>query len=174
MTVHIALLRGINVGGKGVLKMSDLRDICEGAGCTDVTTYIQSGNVVVAHSAASADAVAKVLERALKQATGRDIAVMVRSRAQLQKLVAENPYKKAEPKTLHVAFLAAPPAAAAIKAFDRAKYAPEEFVVAGRDVYLHLPNGVGKTKLLPPLTAKLPAATVRNWNTVEKLLEMAG
>ncbi|HEX5095832.1 MAG TPA: DUF1697 domain-containing protein [Acidimicrobiia bacterium] len=174
MTVHIALLRGINVGGKGVLKMSDLRDICAGAGCTDVATYIQSGNVVFSHSTASADSVASMLERALQQATGRDVAVMVRSRAQLQKVVDKNPYKNAEPQTLHVAFLAAAPAAAAINAFDRAKYAPEEFVVAGRDVYLHLPNGVGKTKLLPPLTAKLPAATVRNWNTVQKLLEMAG
>src|SRR4029079_12271040 len=113
-----------------------------------------------------ADTVAKALERALKQATGRDISVMVRTRPQLKKIIYKNPYPKAEPKTLHVAFLAAAPSASVLKAFDRAKYAPEEFVVAGRDVYLRRPTGVGKTKLLPPLTAKLPAATVRNWNTV--------
>ena len=173
MTVHVALLRGINVGGKGVLKMTDLRDICESAGCTDVLTYIQSGNVVFSHATASADMVEKALRRALADATGRDIPVMVRSRAHLQRIVDKNPYPKAAPKALHVAFLAAAPDAAVAKAFDRAKYAPEEFFVAGRDVYLHLPNGVGTSKLVPALTARLPAATVRNWNTVQKLLQMA-
>jgi uncharacterized protein (DUF1697 family) len=174
MAVHIALLRGINVGGKSVLKMADLRDICESVGCTDVFTYIQSGNVVFSHATTSADTVAKALQQALANATGRDIPVMVRSRAHFQRIVDKNPYPKAAPKTLHVAFLAAAPEAAKIKAFDREKYAPEEFLVVGREAYLHLPNGVGTSKLVPALTPKLPAATLRNWNTVQRLLEMAG
>jgi uncharacterized protein (DUF1697 family) len=168
----VALLRGINVGGKGKLPMATVRAVFEAAGASDVVTYIQSGNVVFSHRAGSLATLERNLEDALAREAGFSVPVMLRTAAEIAAVVANNPYPNAQPKQLHVVFLAGKPSAAAVRSIDRDKYEPEEFVVAGREVYMHLPNGLGRAKL-PPALAKLQTpGTARNWQTVNKLVEL--
>jgi uncharacterized protein (DUF1697 family) len=168
----VALLRGINVGGKGKLPMTTVRAVFDAGGATDVVTYIQSGNVVFSHPARSLTTLGRNLEGALTREAGFPVPVMLRTGAEMAAVVANNPYPSAQPKQLHVVFLAAKPSAAAVRSIDREKYAPEEFVVAGREVYMSLPDGLGRAKL-PPALAKLQTpGTARNWQTVNKLVEL--
>lgn len=167
MPVHIALLRAVNVGGTGKLTMSDLKALCEKAGFSDVKTYIQSGNVLFRSDLTAADA-AKVLDKALAEIMGKAPGVMVRNRSQLEKIARNNPFPDAKPNYLMVNFL---PEKAPADALDNL-VAPdgEEVHVAGHEIYVHYPNGSGRSKL------KLPAlkpATSRNLNTVRKLAELA-
>jgi uncharacterized protein (DUF1697 family) len=167
MPVHIALLRAINVGGTGKLGMSELKSICEALGFVDVKTYIQSGNVLFRSDDAEA-VVGRRLDEALGKALGKKPGVMLRSRRQLDAIVANVPFPDAKPNYLLVSFL---PAEAPENALSK-MVAPdgEEAFVAGREIYVHFPAGSGKSKL------KLPAiksGTARNFNTVRKLAEMA-
>ncbi|MBX4927731.1 DUF1697 domain-containing protein [Rhizobium binae] len=167
MPVYVALLRAVNVGGTGSLPMAELKVICEGLGFTDVTTYIQSGNVLF-RSDESAKAVEAKLDEALGQKTGKRPGVMVRSRKELSDIIANAPFPHAKPNFLLVYFL---PEKTPGDALDK-MVAPdgEEVKLAGREIYVHYPNGPGRSKL------KLPAlkpGTSRNLNTVRKLAEMA-
>lgn len=167
MSVHIALLRAVNVGGTGKLSMSDLKALCEKAGFEDVRTYIQSGNVLF-RSQLSAEKAGKVLDDALAKVMGKAPGVMVRSRKQLESIAENNPFADAKPNYLMVNFL---PEKAPADALDKL-VAPdgEEAHAAGHEIYVHYPNGSGRSKL------KLPAlkqATSRNLNTVRKLAELA-
>jgi uncharacterized protein (DUF1697 family) len=167
MPVYVVLLRAINVGGTGKLAMAELKSICEALGFADVKTYIQSGNVLFRSDDAEAD-VERRLEEALGKALGKKPGVVLRSRRELDAIVANAPFPDAKPNYLLVSFL---PAEAPADALDKL-VAPdgEEAVVAGREIYVHFPIGSGQSKL------KLPAlkpGTARNLNTVRKLAEMA-
>ena len=167
MAVYVALLRAVNVGGTGSLPMTELKAICEELGFADAKTYIQSGNVLF-----RSDEAEKVVEEKLDAALGRTMGkrpgVMVRSRKELDAIVANAPFPQAKPNFLLVYFL---PEATASDALEK-MVAPdgEEAKLAGREIYVHYPNGSGRSKL------KLPAlklGTSRNLNTVRKLAEMA-
>ncbi len=173
MATFVALLRGINVGGRRSVPMAGLRDLFAEAGARDVRTYIQSGNVVFGHTKA-ADALRHDLERRIEAATGHEVTVVLRTARQLATVVAHNPFPDAKPSTLHVGFLNDRPAKAAITAVDPARFAPEAMVVVGRELYLHLPNGMGRAKLPPALAKLRTPITVRNWKTVTTLADMAG
>ena len=173
MTTFVALLRGINVGGNRRVRMSDIRETFADAGCANVTTYIQSGNVVFAHPTRAPDALRAELERRIAEATGFDVPVILRSASEWAEVVAGNPFPDVEPTTLHVAFLEEDPPADSPAAIDTAAYAPEEIVLVGRDAYLHLPYGFGRAKLPQALAALGIPATARSWRTVMKLLELA-
>lgn len=168
----VALLRGVNVGGRK-LAMSDLRALCEEAGCEDVKTYIQSGNVVFTHKGGSSETLRTDLERRIKAVAGYESPVMLRTAKELDAVVRGNPYKRASGTTLHVAFLGTKPAAKALDGIDRTKFEPEELTIKGREVYLHLPNGMGRSELVKVLPRLKVPMTVRNWNTVLKLQELA-
>jgi uncharacterized protein (DUF1697 family) len=172
-TSYAALLRGINVGGNRKIHMADLRDLFAEAGCGDVASYIQSGNVVFTHDAGEAELTAE-LERRITDATGFEVPVMLRTDAELRDTVSANPYGDVDPITLHVVFLAQPPSATAAKAFDASRFAPEEYRVIGREVFLRLPDGIGRAKLPPALPLIRGGGTARNWRTVLKLAEMTG
>ena len=170
MPTYAALLRGINVGGHNKVPMGDLRAVVESLGHTDVTTYIQSGNVVFT---SKKNVTPAALERVIKNEFGFDITVVLRTRAELQRVVKDNPFARADLKTVHVGFMASKPSPAAVRDLDTDQFAPDEFAIKGTDLYLHLPNGMGRTKLPPYLDRKLKVpTTVRNWNTVLKLLEL--
>ncbi|HUQ39248.1 MAG TPA: DUF1697 domain-containing protein, partial [Acidimicrobiales bacterium] len=113
--------------------------------------------------------------KAIEAEFGIDLAVVVRTPAQLSAAVGRrNPFPTASPSALHIGFMAKAPPATAVKALDRERFLPEEFAVVGSDLYLHLPNGMGRTKLPPYLDRQLKVpTTVRNWNTVNKLVELA-
>lgn len=167
MPVYVALLRAINVGGIGTLPMAELRSICEGLGFKDVKTYIQSGNVLFRCEFAESEARAK-LEEALAARMGEAPGIMLRRRREIEAVVANAPFPYAKPNCLLVTFLPEPPAADAL---DRLVAPDEEEVrIHGREIYVHYPNGSGRSKL------KLPAlkpGTARNLNTVRKLAELA-
>ena len=170
----VALLRGINVGGKNILPMKALAEMFVAAGCKDVKTYIQSGNVVF-RSADAMRAAAFVRERIAAQ-FGLKVPMVVRSAAEMDAVVKENPFLKAgvDEAWLHVMFLADEPAAELVAKLDHGRSSPDEFEVGGREVYLHLPNGAAKTRLTNAYfdTTLKTVGTQRNWRTVITLLEM--
>jgi uncharacterized protein (DUF1697 family) len=172
MTRFVGLLRGINVGGRQ-LPMSAVRTVFEAEGGRNVVTYIQSGNVVFDHQTRSAATLERNLGRALEQLAGFAVPVLLRTAKQMADVVAKNPFPRAAPKQLHVVFLDGAPVPAAARSIDRDKYAPEEFVVKGREVYLLLPDGYGRAKLPAALTKLRVAGTARNWATVQKLVDLA-
>ena len=176
--LHVALLRGINLGGKNRLPMKDLAAMFEGAGCRSVGTYIQSGNVVFEASPALARRIPTLVEKAILERFGYRIPIVTRTGGELRKVVRGNPFLRrgADAGTLHVAFLAGAPAAGKVKALDPNRSPPDAFAVRGREIYLHCPNGFARTKLTNAyFDSKLgTTSTVRNWKTVEALLELAG
>jgi uncharacterized protein (DUF1697 family) len=168
----VALLRGVNIG-KRQLPMAGLRSGLEAAGCTDVATYVQSGNAVLTPPKGSGTDIAGWLADSIGEIAGFAVPVVVRTKAQMVKVVAANPYPQAGGTTLHVIFCSTePPALTA----DLAAVAPEHATVVGNDVYLHLPNGMGRAALPALVEKELKRAgvvgTARNWNTVEQLLSM--
>jgi uncharacterized protein (DUF1697 family) len=168
---YVVLVRGINVGGHSKLPMARLRGLCAAIGCTEVTTYIQSGNAVLV-SSLTAPRLRSGLTRALTDELGRPVEVMVRTPAEMAAVVSDTPYPDAAVTSVHVAFLHKPPGnTAALADLD---CAPEELAVVGKEIYLHLPNGLGRARLPVELgkVFKEPM-TVRNWRTVTKLVEMS-
>jgi len=172
---HVALLRGINVGGKHVLPMKDLAKMFADAGCGDVRTYIQSGNVIFV-APAGAPGIADAITGNIVKRFGFQVPVILRTSQQWRKSIQNNPYLAlgADERTLHVYFLADPPKASAIAGLDPARSAPDAFHVRGQEIYLHLPNGMARTKLTNAyFDSKLSTTcTARNWATVLKLSEM--
>jgi uncharacterized protein (DUF1697 family) len=176
MVTYAALLRGVNVGGHNKVPMRALERLCGALGYDDVTTYIQTGNVVFRSSARSAAAVERALATAIEDELGLTIAVLVRTTSELRTILRGNPFPKAEPNRLHVAFLDAKPTAARARALEAFDAGRDEVKVRGREAYLHTPQGYGNSKLSGAFVEKQlqVAATARNWNTVNKLAELAG
>ena len=172
--MHIALLRGINVGGKALLPMRELVAIFEASGATGVRTYIQSGNVVFEHGDAAA-CVAQVT-LAVAERFGYPGRIVLRSAEEMRAAYAVNPFAGAPAETLHMYFLADRPAAEAVRGLDPERSPEDSFAVVGREVYLHLPNGMARTKLTNVyFDSKLgTVSTARNWRTVGKLTAMVG
>jgi uncharacterized protein (DUF1697 family) len=172
--VYVALLRGINVGGKATVPMAALRDTCASVGGQDVVTYIQSGNVVL-RSTLTAARLRAALEGAIAEQLGVTPAVMIRTAKEMAAVAASNPYPDADEKNVHVGFLHAAPPATAGKCLAAIDCTPEEVTVVGRELYLHLPNGMGRAALPARMERCLRPApvTVRNWRTVTKLVELS-
>jgi uncharacterized protein (DUF1697 family) len=176
MKAYVALLRGINVGGKGLLPMKELVAILESLGCRNVKTYIQSGNAVFQHEDAAASEIASKLTAKIAKRRGFAPHVLVLAAKEFQRMVDGNPFPEAvaEPTSLHVFFLDSKPAKAALKSLESLKSESERFELCGRRFYLHAPDGIGRSKLAANVERKLGvAATGRNWRTVCKLLEIA-
>lgn len=165
---HIALLRGINVGGNNKVPMPELKAICEDLGFTNVRTYIQTGNVLFESGDSEAQVVEK-LEQALQESKQRYIAVMVRSAKELEAVLANNPFPDASPSQVGVLFFSKPVPKDVFEGFTTTE--PEEVVVSGREIYINYVNGMGRSKLKLP---KMPEqGTARNINTVAKLVELS-
>lgn len=176
MDRYVALLRGVNVGGKNALPMRELATMFRGAGCVDVVTYIQSGNVVFGAAAEGVVGVAAVIEKEISERFGVRSPVIVRTALEMGKVLAGNPFAGAAEEMLHVYFLRDLPTKAQVKALDYERSAPDVFAVLGREIYLHLPNGMARTKLTNVYFDKAlgTVCTARNWRTVGKLVEMLG
>ena len=176
MPAYVALLRGINVGGNRVIKMADLREVFIAADADHVATYIQSGNVVFTHAARSEATLTAGLEKRIAEAAGFPVPVVLRTAGQLARVIGDNPFPDADADHLHVTFLAARPLATAPN-IDARAFAPERCAAVGRELYLHLPDGMGRSRLAAAVLAKPKAigagGTTRNWRTVLKLNELA-
>ena len=173
---HVALLRGINVGGKNLLPMKELVAMFEAAGAANVATYIQSGNVVFTAKPALATKLPTTIQTAITKRVGHRVPLVMRSAAELAAAIEANPFLKRSSDTeqLHLAFCTTAPTAAQIAALDAKRSPPDEFAIVNRDLYLKLPNGVGKTRFTNAyFDSKLATTcTWRNWRTVKTLLEM--
>jgi uncharacterized protein (DUF1697 family) len=168
---YVGLLRGVNVGGKNIVAMSELRSVVESLGHTNVSTFIQSGNVIFT---TSRPVTSKSLESAIEKQFDIDITVVLRTAPELASVVKANPFADVDTSKLHVGFMATKPSAADVSKLDGDQFAPEEFVVHGTELYLHLPNGMGRTKLPGYLDRRLKVpTTVRTWKSVTKLVELA-
>ncbi|MFM2287952.1 MAG: hypothetical protein RL684_1095 [Pseudomonadota bacterium] len=166
MPTWIALLRAVNVGGTGKLPMPRLKALCEQAGCTQVRTYIASGNVVLQSRLGAASLQAR-LAAALQVEMGKPVGLLLRTADELRAVLAAQPFADREPARCVVIFLAAPPPADAI-ATARGR-AGEEIVAGKRELYVYYPTGQGTSKLR---IAAAASGTARNLNTVRKLVEM--
>ena len=168
MPTHIALLRGINVGGKGILPMKDLAALCSALGFANPRTYIQSGNVLF-ESPLSRHKLRTALEDALAARMARKVDVLLRTPQELRSILAANPFPGREPSKTAVVFLGN---AVSGEIFSRVSPpGGEEIHPCGSEVFVFYPNGMGQTKLKLPL-AGVPS-TVRNIATVAKLLALA-
>lgn len=179
MPVYIALLRGINIGAHKRMKMEKLRACCEGLGFENVKTFIQSGNVVFRAAKLSPAAVSRKLEELIVRDFGFSADVITRSKDEMAKIIETNPMLKhrgIDVKYLHIVFLSHAPDAAAIKRLESLTLAPDKVHAAGKEIYFYFPNGVSGSSLWKhPLDRVLGlSATMRNWNTVNRLYEMAG
>jgi len=175
MPTHISLLRGINVGGNKKIPMADLKALYESLGFSAVITYIQSGNVIFdAESADSAELIARI-EAAIAQRFGFDVTVLLRTADGLRRILDNNPFPGADPAKLHVLFLATAPDPAVAAALHVPAADGEEWLLAGRAVYLHYPNGSGRSKMTGAFFERAlgVAASARNWNSVNALYDLA-
>jgi uncharacterized protein (DUF1697 family) len=177
-TGYIALLRGINVAGHARIAMPRLRQVFESQGHEGVTTYLQSGNVMFSSSQTNATALAGELAERITADLGVTVRVLLRTPGELAAVVDNNVFlRRADDVTkLHVTFLAEAPSAQHAERLTRPEGESADFAVVGREVYLHCPDGYGRTKLNNAFLERRlgVAATTRNWKTVTKLHELAG
>lgn len=173
----VALFSGINVGGNRIVKMAELRAFFEELGFTDVASYVQSGNVAFRSAQTDIAALTQTLEEAFEKRWGFHSRIMVRDAAWFARLVADNPYPEiAEaPTKLHAMTLEREPTSDEIGRLAEKCTGPERFEVKGDILYLHAPDGLGKSKFaeILPRTLKVPG-TMRNWRSVLALAEMIG
>ncbi len=175
---HIALLRGVNVGGSNKLPMKDLAAIFVAAGGTNVRTYIQSGNVVFDAPPKQAAKIGLTVAGEIKKRFGFETTLVLRTATELADAVARHPFRKPgiDDTRIAVMFLADLPTAERVASLDPERSPGDQYVVDGREIFAHLPNGFGKSKLTNAyFDSKLKTvSTGRNWRTVQTLLEMAG
>jgi uncharacterized protein (DUF1697 family) len=174
--IYVALLRGINVGGKNKIPMPKLRSLFEDLGHGEVTTLLQSGNVVFQGPSRASGKIIAGIEHGISETFGLEVTVLLRTHLEMKHVIAGNPFRTrdAEFKSLHVMFLATAPAPAVVGKLDPDRSPPDEFQVGGREVYLRYPNGSGRSKLTIDYFERAlgTSATARNWNTVTKVLTL--
>jgi uncharacterized protein (DUF1697 family) len=177
MTTYIALLRGINVGGKTSLPMKDLVAAIEECGGNDVRTYIQSGNAAFESAETNASRLSKAIRSGIKDRSGFEPHVLLLSIEELSEAIAANPFPEAaetDPSKLHLGFLNSAPTKPDMAKLESLKKGNERFLLRGKAFYLHAPEGVGRSKLAAGAERALGVAmTDRNWRPVCRIREMA-
>jgi uncharacterized protein (DUF1697 family) len=172
------MLRGVNVGGRNMIKMDALKALCVGLKLKDPQTYVQSGNVIFSSGEKDLAKLTTRIQDAIEKTVGFRPGVMLRTLAELQEVVARNPFAKRsgiEPGKLLVNFLVADPAKDARQKALAIKVGPEELHLIGREAYIYFPNGQGRSKFPWPAIERAlgTSGTGRNWNSVTKMLAMA-
>jgi uncharacterized protein (DUF1697 family) len=175
-TTYLALLRGINLGPKNKILMPDLVELFTKAGCKDVRTYIQSGNVIFEATRELSTRLPELISKEIQRRFGHKVPVMLRTTGEMREVVRTNPFLKegAAEDILHVMFLTDLPKPGAAKSLDPDRSPPNRFMVRGKEIYLLFPAGFARTKLTSSyFDSKLGTiGTVRSWRTVTKLLEL--
>lgn len=174
MTKYIAFLRAINVGGR-VVKMDDLKKMLAMPGFKNIATYIQSGNIVFEHNETDKELLINKIETKLLKALGYEVKTFLKTPGELEMVIRKNPFKRyAEDMNLHVSFLSGNPESEAVKQLLLLQTEYEQFRFAGSEAYILVKKGAyGETKFSNTFLEKKlnVAATTRNWNTVNKMLE---
>jgi uncharacterized protein (DUF1697 family) len=178
MQTFISILRGINVSGQKKILMADLKSLYENLNFGDVNTYIQSGNVSFKTNEKLSDKqLAEKIEKAIYKKYNFQVPVVIRNGEELKKIISSNPFlkdKNIDVKKLHVTFLSDTPVKTNVESIEGIDFSPDKFIINGKEIYLHIPESYGETKLSNNFFEKKlnVTATTRNWNTVNKLLEM--
>ena len=175
MSAWVALFRGINVGGKHIVPMKKLTELMVQAGCSEVKSYIQSGNVVFKHETLEKPALSGMLSQLVAKHFGFYPKVMVLSAAEFSAVASQNPYLHLceQGKHLHVFFLESAATSADLAALTTLKYAGEQFHLTPQAFYLYAPDGIGRSKLVTKIDKCLGvASTARNLNTLDKIAEL--
>ncbi|MEQ8337240.1 MAG: DUF1697 domain-containing protein [Cyclobacteriaceae bacterium] len=177
MSKYIAMLRGINVSGQKLIKMADLRESMAQLGLEDVVTYVQSGNILFHAHATDLKLLAQKIEGQIKKDFTFDVPCIVRTADYFKKLLTNNDFLQQgkEEKRCYVTFLEEEPNPMLVQKIDPDQYAPEVMIIKGDLVYFYSPDGYGKAKMNNNFfEQKLKVkATTRNWNSVNKLYELA-
>lgn len=177
MKTHIVLLRGINVSGKNIIKMSVLKEALQDTGFSDVETYIQSGNILLSSSLESNAEISSKVERVIKDTFGLNVPALVLAPGSLKKYVANNPFLSVaeDTKALLICFLWDKPNHDSISFVESKYFPPDDIRIDGKIIYLYFPEGSAKTKFTGAfLESKLKTrATIRNWRTCQTLIKMA-
>ena len=178
MPIYIAMLRGINVGGYNLVKMSSLKEMFEDLGFERVQTYIQSGNLVFKAAKGSLSVLSTKIEGKILTECGFSCSVITRTPEELGKAIQNNPFVKesgTDPAKVHIAFLSAVPKSDAVEKLGALATKSEQLRHCGKEIYLYYPVGMGRAKLTGSVLERVLAvtATARNWNTVNRLYTMA-
>lgn len=177
MTAYVSLLRGVNVGGRNMVKMRALCEMYGSLGLRDAITYVNSGNVAFRSDEADRSALISLLQRSIDDNFGFRCDLVLRTAAELRDVISRNPFAgrpEVEPEKLLVVFLAHDPDPAGCAKVAALEIAPEEIVIDGRELFIYYANGMARPKLTWPILERnlRVTGTGRNWNTVERLLEM--
>lgn len=176
MSAHIALLRGINLGGKNKVPMAELRGCVEEAGGTEVRTYVQSGNVVFEVAPSEAAQIGQAVTTRIRERLGLTVPVVLLSADELRAILGSNPFlvDGVPENELHVMVLSEFPAPERVAKLDPNRSPPDRFALAGRAIYLHAPNGVARSRLTNDYFDRALGviSTSRNWRTVTKLVAL--
>lgn len=175
MNIYIALLRGINVSGHNKIKMADLKSLFENMGFTHVKTYIQSGNVLF-QSGDDPGALRQRIEEGIEKAFGISITVVIRTAAELERIIADCPYADiplAQGESIHVSSLTEAPPQKIIDLLANSERNHDEYHIHGREIYFLFRQSILDSKLAKNLQKLGNTATTRNWNTINKLNELA-
>ena len=179
METYISILRGINVGGQKKIRMADLKTLYERLKFKEITTYIQSGNVIFnTDKSLPRQEISKRIEEKITEKYNFIVPVIIRTKSEMVKTFSDNPFldrKDINPERLHVTFLAGLPKQADKKRIEKLEFPPDEFIIDGKEIYLHCPNGYGKTKLSNNFFENRlnVTATTRNWRTISILVSLA-
>jgi uncharacterized protein (DUF1697 family) len=178
LTVYVAMLRGINVSGQKIIKMENLRASFETLGFQHVRSYVQSGNVIFEATKTSTTSLPIKIGEKILSDYGFSVPLILRTSEEMKKIVNDNPFLKErgiDPSKLHVTFLSDPPAKVALGRLEALSALPDRYLVKGQEIYLHCPDGYGRTKLSNSVLERLLSveATTRNWKTVNALAEMS-
>lgn len=178
ITVFIALLRGINVGGQKRVGMADLVELCRSLGFGNVRTYLQSGNVLFESPDEKTAWLSATVSEKISEKFGFPVKVIMRSSGELRRIITDNPLAKEGMNVdkLHVTFLSDVPSGDIRERMMKGEDGPDRYMIVGREAYLSCPDGYGRTKFSTTFFEKKlgVAATTRNWKTVNTLAEMAG
>jgi uncharacterized protein (DUF1697 family) len=179
MTVYVSMLRAVNVGGSGLIKMDALRELYESLGLADVRTLLQSGNVVFRSGLKDRQGLVKRIMQEIERQFDLHVEVILRTLAEIASIVERGPVLslRADKSKLLVMFLSDVPGAAgqdALKKWHKSKELKELLEIRGPEIYLYYPDGVGRSKLTNAfIERKLDVSgTARNWNTLTKLVEV--
>jgi uncharacterized protein (DUF1697 family) len=175
MSTAISMLRGINVGGQKKVAMDELKACYESLGLANVKTYIQSGNVIFEHRSADKGVLIEKLERGIRARFGFEVAVTIRTKEEMRRVIENLPFEPQKKEKAHVTFLFANRLDVPSAEIDKMRAEGEEYSISGAEIYLFLPHGYGRTKLSNSFfERKLKVlATTRNWRTVETLNALA-
>lgn len=177
MTACVSLFRGINVGGNNIVPMKELKSLHESLGFRDVVTYIQSGNVVFTSHETDPAQITRQIEESFAQKFGFRSQVIVRTLAELEEAITNNPFQNQPEKETNrvlALFLTTRPESSALEDLKKSYNGPEAMYLIGQELFVYYPDGQGRSKLTLPLIEKKlkTTGTGRNWNTVLKLREM--